>query len=493
MRRGETDGQGVPFVPREGLARAPLIFPLAGLSVSLASVNRGIPAVVATLLAPLVVAGLVLVLSERRPPRLLPYAGGLALMSFIASIFCCTVLVRQPPLPEGAVSGRGTVVLERSWGARRAVLVDAEADRYLLKLPPDKLVMEGDLLSFSGVARRIAPREGSSFREDLYWSARGARIEIEASSTSRGDGGPSLASWRTALRRRMLLTLPPRTRGYMLAAVLGVRDPDLDEAHRRWGTSHLLAVSGFHVGLVALGLWKILTSALVRTRVPRRVAVAAASLVLWGYALLAGGAPGALRAAIMLQLLLLGVALGRRGNALNSVAMAALLLLLWRPAWFFDVGWRLSVIAAMLLAALAERCLSIWTLPVSSVLVWLAAYPQVAAVFGSVPLAGLLLNLVALPLFSALYPLAFFLSAPLLVGLPGGRLLASAAEGLFTLWEIAADSLAGLTPWAAGWNPVLAALGGGLFVLIVSGGLHPLRGRTVAGAGLFLLIAVLIL
>ena len=103
------------------------------------------------------------------------------------------------------------------------------------------------------------------------------------------------------------------------------------------------------------------------------------------------------------------------------------------------------------------------------------------------------MSLVALPLFSALYPLAFFLSAPLLVGLPGGRLLASAAEGLFTLWEIAADSLAGLTPWTAGWNPVLAALGGGLFVLIVSGGLHPLRGRTVAGAGLFLLIAVLIL
>ncbi len=335
------DHSEVPFVPREGVARAPLLFILAGLSFSLAATNRGVPPIVSALLAPLTVMGLALVLSETRPLRLLSYASGVALLSLAAALLCCLSLLRPPSLPEGRVEGKGVVVYERSWGTRRAVLVDAATGRYMLKINPDRHVLEGDTLLFTGTARAISPRDGSSFREDYYWSARGTRIEIIPEKVSKRSGGPSLPRWRTSLRRRMLLTLPPRTRGYLLAAVLGVRDPDLNEAHRRWGTSHLLAVSGFHVGLVALGVWRLLSSSRARAAVSRRWAAFAASLVLWGYALLAGGAPGALRAALMLQTVLLSEVFGRRGNPVNSVSLAALLLLLWRPAWFFDVGWRL--------------------------------------------------------------------------------------------------------------------------------------------------------
>ena len=86
-----------------------------------------------------------------------------------------------------------------------------------------------------------------------------------------------------------------------------------------------------------------------------------------------------------------------------------------------------------------------------------------------------------------------FRSLPLLLGIPGGGLFASAAEGLFTLWEMCADFLAALVPWEVEWSPVVALLGGALFILTVAGGVHPFRGRTVAGAGVFLLTAVLIL
>ena len=491
--RPRDDVSAILFFPREGVARAPLLFVLAALSVSLAATNRGVPPTVSSLLAPLTVAGLVLILSELRPLRLFSYTAGVALLSFIAALVCCLRLAYLPPLPSGPVNERGTVVLERSWGSRRAVIVEAPSGRYMLKLQPNRHVLEGDALTFSGVARHISPRDASSFREDYYWSARGADIEVVPEKVSKRDGPVSLAQWRTMLRRRMLLTLPPRTRGYLLAAVLGVRDPDLNEAHRRWGTSHLLAVSGFHVGLVAFGVWKLLLSQRGKVFISRRWASVAASLVLWGYALMAGGAPGALRAALMLQVLLLSDVLGRRGNPVNSVSFAALVLLLWRPAWFFDVGWRLSVMAAMLLASLSQRSFTLWALPLSSMLVWLAAFPQVTAVFGSVPTAGLLLNLIALPLFSALYPVAFFFSLPLLLGIPGGGLLASAAEGLFTLWEVCADFLASLVPWGVEWSPVVALLGGALFILTVAGGVHPFRGRTIAGAGVFLLTAVLIL
>ena len=483
----------VPFVPREGAARAPLLFILAGLSVSIMAVSRGIPAPVSSVLAPLTVWGLLLILSEYRPPRFFSYGAFLSLLAFACALSCGYRLVSAATIKAGVLQDEGTVVLERSWGSRRIVLVDASSGTYLMRLSPNRYILEGDALFFTGRTKTIAPRPGSSFREDLYWEARGVSIEVVPESITRKTGGWSLARWRTALRKRILLTLPYRTRGYLLAAVLGVRDPDLTEAHRRWGTSHLLAVSGFHVGLVAFAVWRFLSFPALRLVCSRRLAAVLSSLFLWGYVLLAGGAPGALRAALMIQALLLGTVLGRKGTPLNSVSLAALLLLLWHPAWFFDIGWRLSVMAALLLAGLGERRLSLWMLPLSSLFIWFAAFPQVTATFGEVPVAGIALNLVALPLFSLLYPIALFLSLPLLLSVPSGEIFAGTAEGLFSLWEWVADSAASFFPWTLSWSPLLATLGGGLFLLTVTGGLFPLRGRTIAGAGILLLAAVFFL
>jgi len=481
----------VPFVAAEG-ARSPLLFLLAGVSFSLTAFPRRTPFMVAAFLAPLTVWGLLLLFSERRPSRFFPYASALSFLALLMSLFCCYGLIPESTSPSGMIRDEGTVILERPWGGRRAVLVDASSGRYLLKLAPNLHVQEGNRLSFTGYATIIRSRPDSSFQEDLYWRARGTSLEIMPESLSRKDGGFSLSRWRTALRKRILLVFPPRVRGYLLAALLGVRDPDLAEAHRRWGTSHLLAVSGFHVGLVVLGAWSLLSMRKMRDILPRRAALLAVSGLLWFYTLLAGGAPGAFRAALMIQALFVGKLLGRKGSPLNSVSLAAIILLLWRPDWFFDVGWRLSVIAALLLSALAERRLAFWILPASSLFVWLATFPQISATFGEAPIAGMLLNLAALPLFSVLYPLCCILALPSLLGIPGGWLPAGIAEGLFLLWEQCADTASSILPWNLSWHPLFAAIGGGIFILTVAGGVFPLRGRTVAGAGIFLLSAVLV-
>jgi len=151
------------------------------------------------------------------------------------------------------------------------------------------------------------------------------------------------------------------------------------------------------------------------------------------------------------------------------------------------------VMAALLLASLGERRLSFGMIPLSSLCIWIASFPQVTATFGEVPVAGTALNLAALPLFSLLYPLALFLSLPSLLALPCGAFFSGIAEGLFTLWEWIAESVAAFLPWTLAWSPLFATLGGGLFLLVVAGGLYPLRGRTIAGAGIFLLTAVFLL
>jgi hypothetical protein len=56
----------------------------------------------------------------------------------------------------------------------------------------------------------------------------------------------------------------------------------------------------------------------------------------------------------MVQVILAGQALGRPAKPVNSVSVAACALLLWNPWQFWDLGWRLSVVAALTLAALAD-------------------------------------------------------------------------------------------------------------------------------------------
>ncbi|MFA7363136.1 MAG: ComEC/Rec2 family competence protein [Aminobacteriaceae bacterium] len=480
--------------PSEGLARAPLLFLLAGLFSAAALCGKGMPPAAAAAVASLVCAGLLLVSSLYRPARFFPFMAALSLLAFCISLAAGLRMNSFSPVDGSPVSDGGEVVLERPWGYRRALVVEGRSGRYLIRVRPYRAAREGDLVSFSGRAVPFPNFSGSSFNERLYWRARGVDTEVETSDIFiRRMPVCSMASFRTAVRRRILLSLPPRVRGYMLAAVLGVRDPELADGHRVWGTAHLLAVSGFHVGLAALAAWKLVSLACFRRILPSGWRVLPASVLLWAYVLLAGGAPSALRAAVMIQSVFLGKALGRRGNALNAVSLAAVCLLAWRLEWYADTGWRLSVTAALILAAAAERARGWGSALHVAPLVWFTTYPQSAAVFGPVPAAGILLNLVALPVFAFLYPFALALSLPALLGIPGGYLIAGTAEGLFILWEKIAGAVSALVPWSVSWDPWLAAAGGALFVLYLSAGIYPLRGRTVAGAAFAFLAGVLFL
>lgn len=76
--------------------------------------------------------------------------------------------------------------------------------------------------------------------------------------------------------------------------LLGDRQDDTAEEHRRWGTSHLLAVSGWHVGLLltlCLSLWG-----------GSPFGMGVASLFLWFYVLFSGASASALWAALMVQM-----------------------------------------------------------------------------------------------------------------------------------------------------------------------------------------------
>lgn len=133
--------------------------------------------------------------------------------------------------------------------------------------------------------------------------------------------------------------------GIAEAMVSGVKTEvkeEVEEAYISTGTVHALAVSGMHVALL-FWMLNLLISRLISPRSGLFVVVML--VILWSYAVFTGLSASVCRSVLMFSLFLIGDYLGRNGNSLNTLFVSALLLLLFRPQWLFDVGFQLSYLA----------------------------------------------------------------------------------------------------------------------------------------------------
>src|SRR5438067_7902925 len=144
----------------------------------------------------------------------------------------------------------------------------------------------------------------------------------------------------------------PDVVGLICGTSLGLRHQahdDIEEPFQQTGTLHLFAVAGLHVGIVAWLLW---TAATV-LRLPRKPATAIIIPLLFFYAAVTGLHTASVRAAIMSALLMAGIFFDRKVLALNSLAAAAFLILLWDSNQLFTSGFQLSfcVVGAIIIFA----------------------------------------------------------------------------------------------------------------------------------------------
>lgn len=442
------------------LLRAPLLAVLGAL-VTATALFSATGAAGLILLSPLLAVGLALCTYERKIASQWPALLVLAGLTFLCALRMYLVLT-CPPMPSRSVKTVGTVSLVRPWGRSFAAVIDTAEGSFLLRLHFAELV-EGEHVKVEGVTRRLRSagvRDG--FDEERYWRARGVVARLSPSRLEPLPAkGWSLHRLRHRLSRALVIHMPSLTGAYLRAAWLGERDEALGRQHRAWGTSHLLAVSGFHVGIVVLCAALLLPGG--------KGNVLALSAILWGYVLLTGAAPSALRAALMLQAAFLARVLGRPVNPVNSVSLAAVLLLVHSPFLFWDVGWRLSVLAAMTITAMAGwgHFAKVRTWLLLSPLIALVTFPQTAYTFKGVPLVGILLNFVAPTFFSAGFVLASAGAALCLLGLPLASWLLMASEGAFLLWGAGASGLARLVPAFVPWGPLIAWLGAGALLLLL--------------------------
>ena len=151
----------------------------------------------------------------------------------------------------------------------------------------------------------------------------------------------------------VLQQLYPSPESDLLAGILLGRDqglsPDLQEDFRRTGTSHIIAISGFNIAILA-GLFSSLFTRLLGRKWGALFAVGS----IFAYTVLVGGEPAVSRAAIMGALGVLGGMFGRRQNGLNSLGLAVLAMVLINPNLPWDVGFQLSAAATLGLVLYAQ-------------------------------------------------------------------------------------------------------------------------------------------
>jgi competence protein ComEC len=265
------------------------------------------------------------------------------------------------------------------------------------------------------------------------------------------------------------------------------------EDFRRSGLSHLLAVSGQNVALLALLVMPLLAALGMPLRT-RLVWIIAAIAV---YVPLAGGGPSIVRAGVMGALTLLATLAGRRASRLYALAIAAIVTLAIAPGIGADVGWQLSFAAVLgilafarsLRAAIASRLGAgssrgaLAEGAAVTVAATLATAPLIAFHFGALSTMSLVANLLAMPAVAPAMWLGMLVSIGAQVpGFPAAIPNALAAPLLAYVASVA--RWCGRPHWAylevdLGWPGLLASYA--LLVMAALTGPVLLRARRLSG------------
>lgn len=187
---------------------------------------------------------------------------------------------------------------------------------------------------------------------------------------------------------------------------------EITEAFKITGLTHVIAVSGYHVGLIMLLMNKLLMF------IPRNIRFYLLTFGLVVFALLAGLSASVMRACVMGFLAMLTLQLGYSANILRSILLTAVAITFWNPAiLFFDIGFQLSFYATLGIVYLAKiinfdfitEKFGLRESLVLTIAAQITTLPSSVYYFGSLSLISPVANLLITPFLPWLMLLGFLL------------------------------------------------------------------------------------
>lgn len=309
---------------------------------------------------------------------------------------------------------------------------------------------KGDHVVFSSSLKSTESGETIGFNYDTYLRKKGVeatslakQFRILNTDSSTGNcqyGNLSLETSASELNIALQKSLREKSslcadeRDLITAITLGNKtemDDGLKEAYSKAGASHLLAVSGLHVGIIILIVECLVGMAIHPKKRPLAFAVVLLAII-WGYAFLTGLAASVVRTSLMYTVYRVAMLLFSKPNPINVVSFTAFAMLVYNPFNIFDLGFQLSFSAVYSILLFGQPLIDkierlipeiklngrvgqivskIRTYTLGSVAISISAQilttPIILFTFHTLPILSIVSSLFTIPLVTVLIPLAF--------------------------------------------------------------------------------------
>lgn len=315
--------------------------------------------------------------------------------------------VTYPKDKDIKIQGQVVEPPENTEKATKAIVQDYQKDtKVLVVLRPFQEIKYGDHIAVKG--KMITP-ENESLKNKLL--VKGITHEMLFPETSKISGGMNpemkargaLYKLRDGFETAINKTLPEPEASLLSGLLLGIKRnvPDwLIEDLQKTGTTHIIALSGFNITVIVMGL------RLVFSKKSAKMSFYVPLLAIFAFVVMTGSQSSVVRAGIMGAMMLLAHKVGRQSSAATAIVITGATMILINPLILrFDVGFQLSFAAFLGIVYLAPVLSDV--LPIKKEVVkemvsmtlgaQIMAYPILVYYFGNFSLVSLIANMIVLP------------------------------------------------------------------------------------------------
>ncbi|RKM62942.1 DNA internalization-related competence protein ComEC/Rec2 [Butyrivibrio sp. XB500-5] len=341
---------------------------------------------------------------------------------------------------------------------RKTKYIECYLDPSEEKIPNigEEVLVKGKVYTFK------APRNPGEFDSRLYYSTlkisyRIKNAEIIVRNGNKDIVRESLSYIRYRLEEALDSSLSSEDSAVMKAMLLGDRafmDDEIKELYKNSGIVHILAVSGLHIMVIGMGIYKLLK----RFKISPWINAAIPLLFMYLYGEMCGISSSSFRAICMFCLRLIAPLVGRTYDLLSALALAEILLIIDQPLYLYNSGFLFSFGAVLGITVVKPRLEKslfhnskvkeniIAQGLLAGISVMLVTLPVYLEFYYTYPIYSLITNIIVIPLMGVLLvcgvlclPVGYIIgSVPVMTGAPvnGLNIPGIAVHGILTLYKI---------------------------------------------------------
>lgn len=315
------------------------------------------------------------------------------------------------------------------------------------------LVLEGSVSVF-----QQARNEGN-FDEISFYQSQNIGFKLKKTQIKKLYGRENvfceaLYQLKQKLKKVYTSCMPEDTSGVIAKMVLGdksLMDQEINQLYQKVGISHILAISGLHISVIGMTIYKLfrwIFGSYVISGI-------AAGGMMFAYGCMTGFGPSSTRAILMFFLMLSAAMLGRTYDSLSALGFSALCLLwenpslLWYAGFLFSYG---AVLGAVLVGSVVtgsfEKKKKVRDAVYSGFCIQLVTVPLTAYFYYEIPVYGMFVNLLVLPLMSIVLGFALAGGFIGLLWLPAAKWLLVPCRVILGFYKMLSSFMQGL-PGAA--------------------------------------------